>query len=290
MSHAEAPLTVTHTSRDLASERTGVASIGTTPTVMVRALGSLSVTVNGHDRDIGRPQARSVLAYLLMHLGDVVPADQIIDELWEGEPPVSALHGLHVAVSTLRRVLEPGRRNREPWCRLVTKRPGYMMCLGQDEFDVTAATRLTAQGRQMLARRHLASAETCLIAAELLFKGPPYAEFAYTEFAQPEIRRLCELRLGLIEDRIDAQLLLGKHHELIPELEYLALVHPSRERFIQQLMTALIRSDRCGDALKLYGEASRRLWVDYGVTPGRGLADLADGIRHADTSTVPIAR
>jgi DNA-binding SARP family transcriptional activator len=290
MSDTETPLTVTHTPRDIASERIGAASVGIEPTVMVRALGSLSVTVNGHDQSIGKPQARSVLAYLLIHLGDVVPTDQIIDELWEGEPPTSALHGLHVAVSTLRRALEPGRRNGEPWRRLITLRPGYMMSLGRDEFDVTAATRLTAQGRQLLARGNPASAETCLIAAEMLFKGPPYAEFAYTEFAQPEIRRLCELHLGVIEDRIDAQLLLGMHHELVPELEYLALVHPSRERFIQQLMTALIRSDRCGDALKLYGEASRRLWVDFGVTPCRGLADLAGEIRRVDTSTVPVAR
>lgn len=290
MSETETSLTATHTPADIAPERTGIASVGSAPTVMVRALGSLSVTVNGHDQNIGKPQARSVLAYLLMHLGDVVPADQIIDELWEGEPPTSALHGLHVAVSTLRRVLEHGGTDGEPWSRLVTKRPGYMMLLGQDEFDVTAATRLTSQGRQMLARGHLASAEKCLIAAERFFRGPPYAEFAYTEFAQPEIRRLCELRLGLIEDRIDAQLLLGKHHELVPELEYLALEHPSRERFVQQLMTALVRSDRCGDALKFYGEASRRLWIDFGVTPGRRLADLADEIRHADTFTVPIAR
>lgn len=257
--------------------------------VAVRALGCLSVTVDGSERNIGKPQARSVLAYLLMHLGEVVPAEQIIDDLWEGEAPTSALHGLHVAISTLRRTIEPDRGPGEPCRRLVTKRPGYMMWLDEDEFDVIAATQLTLRGRRMFTTGALVPAEGCLVAAEQLFNGPPYAEFAYSEFAQPEIRRLCELRLGLIEDRIDIQLLLGKHHELVPELEYLALVHPSREKFVHQLMTALIRSDRGGDALKVYGEASRRLWIEFGVTPGRGLADLADEVRHT-THTLPIAR
>ncbi len=290
MSEAEATLTITPGPPELTIGQDRGASEGPSSMVAVRALGSLSVTVNGSEQDLGKPQARSVLAYLLMHLGEVVPAEQIIDELWEGEPPTSALHSLHVAVSTLRRAIEPDRQHGERCSRLVTKRPGYMMWLDDDEFDVTAATQLTLRGRQMLATGALVPAERCLVAAEQLFNGPPYAEFTYSEFAQPEIRRLCELRLGLIEDRIDIQLLLGKHHELVPELEYLALVHPSREKFIQQLMSALIRSDRGGDALKVYGEASRRLWIEFGVAPCRGLADLANEIRQANTRSATIAR
>ncbi len=282
-------MTITPGAADLTFGQGKGTSAGSSSMVAVRALGYLSVTVNGSEQDIGKPQARSVLAYLLMHLGEVVPAEQIIDDLSEGEPPTSAIHGLHVAVSTLRRAIEPDHRHGEPWRKLVTKRPGYMMWLEEGEFDVAAATQLTLRGRQMFTTGALIPAERYLVAAEQLFNGPPYAEFAYSEFAQPEIRRLCELRLGLIEDRIDVQLLLEKHHELVPELEYLALVHPSREKFVQQLMTALIRSDRGGDALKVYGEASRRLWIEFGVTPGRGLADLADEIRHT-THSLPIAR
>ncbi len=268
----------------------GNGSRSAAPTVRVEALGALSVLVNRVDRDIGKPQARMVLAFLLIHLGQVVPTDLIVDELWGDEPPASAHHALHVAISTLRRVLETGREHGEPYRRLITNPPGYLLYLDDREFDVSAAEQLIVRGRHRLQRSDLMSSESCLIAAEQLWKGQPYADFMYADFAQPEIRRLTELRLGVIEDRVEVQLLLGKHHELVPELEYLALEHPSRERFTHQLMTALIRSDRRGDALRVYGEASRRLWVQFGVTPGHALADLAREIRDPTTTYASAAR
>ena len=253
--------------------------------LLVHVLGPVGVCRNGSEVPIGKARTRAVLAYLVIHRGSVVPADVMVDALWAGDAPDGARHAVQVAVSSLRSILgsAPAESASE---RIVSFPSGYMLELGHQELDVAIAQDLAGKARALTRSNRLEDAENCLLTAEALWRGPPFAEFLYAEFAQAPIRQLEEFRLGLTEDRIDVQLDLGRHHEILPELEALVLEHPSRERFLGQLMIALYRSDRPLDAELAFERAAERLRREYGAMPGKMVRELASDLR---TSSVDIS-
>lgn len=246
--------------------------------LLVRVLGPVGVCRGGRDVPIGKARTRAVLAMLVIHKDAVVPADVMVDELWSGAAPDGARHAVQVAVSSLRSILggPPGNSSSS---RLLTYPSGYMLALERRELDVSIASDLAGNAAALADRSRLEDAQNCYLTAEALWRGPPFAEFLYSDFAQAEIRRLEEYRLVLIEDRVDVQLDLGRHHEIVPELEALVVDHPSRERMLGQLMVALYRSDRPLDAEQAYDRAAQRLHDEYGSAPGPSVAALAATIR-----------
>jgi len=244
----------------------------------VRVLGPVGVCLGGREIPIGKARTRAALAMLVIHKDAVVPADVMVDELWSGAAPDGARHAVQVAVSSLRSILggPPGNSSSS---RLLTYPSGYMLALERRELDVSIASDLAGNAAALADRSRLEDAQNCYLTAEALWRGPPFAEFLYSDFAQAEIRRLEEYRLVLIEDRVDVQLDLGRHHEIVPELEALVVDHPSRERMLGQLMVALYRSDRPLDAEQAYDRAAQRLHDEYGSAPGPSVAALAATIR-----------
>jgi YVTN family beta-propeller protein len=239
-----------------------------------RILGTLEVLVDGRQAPLGGARQRAVLAILLLHRGEVVSVDRVVDELWGERPPDTATKTVQVYVSRLRKALGDGV--------LVTRGGGYALEVGSDEVDADRFARLGDQGREALDRGDARGAAETLRAALDLWRGPPLADFAYESFAQNEIGRLAELRLVVLESRIEADLALGRHAALVPELENLVREHPARERLRGQLMLALYRSGRQSEALESYREAQRTLVDELGLEPGPELRQLERAILNQD--------
>jgi YVTN family beta-propeller protein len=239
-----------------------------------RLLGSLEVLVDGRQIPLGGARQRAVLAILLLHRGEAVSVDRVVDELWGERPPDAATKTVQVYVSRLRKLLGDGI--------LVTRPGGYSLELGANEVDAERFARLAGEGREALDRSDARSAAETLRAALDLWRGPPLADLAYESFAQNEIGRLTEMHLAALEDRIEADLALGRHAELVPELQTLVREHPARERLLGQLMLALYRSGRQSDALESYRDAKRRLVEELGLEPGHELQQLERAILSQD--------
>ena len=232
------------------------------------------------DREVriaaGKPAA--VLAFLLLHANEVVPSDRLVDELWNGGAPATASKIVQNAVSSLRRELEaPGDRR-----VLLTRPPGYLLEIAPDELDASRFAALVAEGRRALEDGDAAIASRRLGEAIALWRGPALADFVYDDFAQGEIARLEELRVEALEDRVDADLALGRHRELVPELGRLVEAHPLRERPCGQLMLALYHSGRQAAALEVYAETRRAMRDELGLEPGRPLKELQRAILEQD--------
>ena len=231
-------------------------------------LGPLEVTEDGRPLALGGTKQRSLLAMLLLHANEAVSRERLIDALWDGQPPGSAATALQVYVSQLRKVLDPGatRGGQE---LLVTRAPGYALQVEAEQLDLRRFERLLSEGRGALARGEAATARTALAEALALWRGAPLADLDTVPFAQREAPRLEELRLAALEERVDADLALGRHADLVAELEPLTAAHPLRERLRGQLMLALYRAGRQADALAAYQEGRRALVDELGLEPGR---------------------
>jgi DNA-binding SARP family transcriptional activator len=246
-----------------------------------RVLGPLEVATNGTRLPLGGAKQRAVLALLVLHANEVVSADRLIDDLWGETPPESAANMLQGYVSHLRKTLEPGR-GRGDHELLVSRPPGYMLQLGADQLDAVRFERLASEGRGMLANRHPDAAAERLRTALALWRGGALDDLAYEAFARAEIDRLEELRLQTLEDRIDADLALGRHEDLVAELHELVDRYPLRERLRAQLMATLYRCGRQAEALEVYLDARRALTDELGVEPGPALRDLQQAILRQD--------
>ena len=239
-----------------------------------RILGPLEVSDGGVELALGGPRPRALLALLLLHPNEVVAGDRLIDELWGEQSPDRAAGALRVNVSRLRKALPEGV--------LRTRPPGYVVRVEPEQLDLHRFERLVDEGRSLLARRLAADAAERLRDALSLWRGPALADFAYEAFAQAAIGRLDEIRLAAVELRIDADLVLGRHDELIGELEALVAEHPLRERLRTSLMTALYRSGRQAEALDTYKD-SRRIFVEeLGLEPSPALQELERAILRQD--------
>jgi DNA-binding SARP family transcriptional activator len=244
----------------------------------LRILGPLEVRDGERSIALGGAKQRGLLAILLLHANEVVSADRLIDELWGDDPPATAAHTVQVYVSNLRKALRQAA-GREV---VVTRPPGYVVETGPDELDLARFERLVALGQNELGRGDAAAAAAALAEALALWRGQPLADFAYERFAQAAIARLEELRISASEARIEADLALGRHALLVPELQALVAAHPLRERLRSQLMLALYRSGRQADALEAFQEARRALVDGLGIDPGPALQQLERAILNQD--------
>jgi DNA-binding SARP family transcriptional activator len=235
-----------------------------------RLLGPLEVAE--HDRSVvlGGVKQRALLAVLLLHANDVVSTEQLVDEVWGESPPATVAKSIQVYVSRLRKQLGEGR--------LVTRAPGYLLRVDPSELDVACFERLAAEAED--AQPKVAGEK--LRRALALWRGPPLADLAYEPFARAEIARLEELRAAALEQRIEADLALGRHSRLVGELEGLVTEHPLRERLRGQLMLCLYRCGRQAEALESYQAARRVLVEELGIEPGRQLRELHQAILRQD--------
>jgi DNA-binding SARP family transcriptional activator len=237
-------------------------------------LGPLEVWAEGREVSLGGHKPRALLAVLLLHHNEVVAADRLIDDLWGEDSPEQASGALRVNVSRLRKAL--------PQDVLETRAPGYLLRIQPDDVDLHRFERLVDEGRGLLGRGLTADASSRLRDALSLWRGPALADFAYENFAQAAIARLEEIRLAAVELRIDADLALGRHDELVGELESLVAEHPLRERVRGSLMTALYRSGRQAEALDAYRAARLALVDELGIEPSPALQELERAILRQD--------
>lgn len=240
-----------------------------------RILGPLAVRVDGDSVPIGGPKQRSLLALLLLSANRVVSRDRLIEELFPDQGPDSADHALRNQVSRLRKVLAPAAVD-EP--RVVARAPGYLLRVEPGELDLDQFESLVVAARQSLAADDHAAAAEALHAAEHLWRGRPLADLEFEPFTRVEVERLEELRLAAVEERIEAELALGRQLALVPELEALGAEHPYRERFRAQLMLALYRSGRQAEGLEVYRQTRAFLNEELGLEPGAELQELERGI------------
>jgi DNA-binding SARP family transcriptional activator len=241
-----------------------------------RILGPLEVWDEGREVSLGGPKRRALLAVLLLHPNEVVSADRLIDELWGEDSPERAAAALRVNVSRLRKAL--------PQDVLTTRSPGYVIRVEPDQLDLARFERLADEGRSLRARGLTAEASERLRDALSLWRGPALMDFDYESFAHAAITRLGEIRLAAVELRIDADLALGRHDELVGELEALVTEHPLRERLRGYLMAALYRSGRQAEALDAYQDARRVLLDELGMDPNPALQELERAILRQDPS------
>lgn len=235
-----------------------------------RILGPLEVADDGRLLALGGTKQRMLLALLLLRANEVVSRDRLIDELWDGSPPHSGKTALQVYVSQLRKALGPDL--------ILTQPPGYLIRVSDGELDLHRFEQLVAAART----EEPVQAARLLREGLALWRGAPLAELG-DSFAPTE-RALEEQRLAALEQRIDADLALGRHAELIPELEGLVREQPLRERLRGQLMLALYRCGRQADALDVYRSGQRRLDEELGLQPGNELQRLERAILNHDRS------
>ena len=240
----------------------------------VRLLGPLEVLSSDRSIASGGPKPRALLAVLALEAGRVVSVDRLVESLWPGEPPETAGHAVQVYVSQLRKALGNDT--------ISTRPPGYGLELDRQSVDVHLFAGLVGEGREVLGMGDPAAASSVLREALALWRGPALADFMYEPFAQTEIARLDELRVVALEERIEADLALGRHAELVPELEALVGSQPLRERPRGQLMLALYRAGRQADALAAYRAVRDTLVEELGIEPGPDLRGLEAAILRQD--------
>jgi len=246
-----------------------------------RLLGPIEVWDCGERIAVGAGKRRALLALLLLHVGHVVPVDRIIDELWGASPPSTAVNALWVYVAQLRRTLEPDRARGAAGELLVTGPSSYALHVDGEAVDVVRFERLGREGREAL--RHDPQAALGLLREALqLWRGPALAELDAFEFARAERARLEELRIAAVEARVEAELMLGRHGEVIGELKSLVGSYPLRERFYELLMMALYRSHRQAEALDTYERARKVLVSQLGLDPAVPLQRLHQAILRHD--------
>jgi DNA-binding SARP family transcriptional activator len=239
-----------------------------------RLLGPVEAGEPGTTLPLGGAKQRALLAILLLHVNEVVSSDGLADGLWGERPPATAATALQVYVSRLRKLLGPEL--------LVTQAPGYVLRVDPDQVDVRRFEGLVARAREARSLGRTEEAASLLHSALGLWRGPALADLSFEPFAQAEIGRLEELRLAALEDRIDADLALGRHAELVGELEGLVAQHPLRERLRGQLMLALYRSGRQAEALEAYQAGRRVLVEELGIEPSAQLQRLERAILTQD--------
>ena len=249
-----------------------------------RILGPLEVWDRGALLSVRGVKQRALLVDLLLHANDVVPSERLIDDLWGDETPRSAAAALRVRVSQLRKALAAGAD------ALATRAPGYVIRVEPDRLDALHFERLLREGREQLGAGAAGRAAETLAEALTLWRGPALADFTYEPFAQAEIARLEELRLTALEERIEADIAVGRHDVVVGELEALIAGHPLRERLRGQLMVALYRAGRQAEALDAYQETRLLLVDELGIEPSPALQRLQQAILVQDVALELVER
>jgi DNA-binding SARP family transcriptional activator len=242
-----------------------------------RILGPLEVVGDDGPLPLGGPKQRATLAILLLHANRVVSIERLADDLYAGAPPVTAVTQVQRQVSELRKALGADSA-------IETRPPGYLIRVSPDRLDLARFEGRTSEAGRALARGEALEAADLLRDALSLWRGTPLADLAYESFAQVAIGRLEEIRLAAVEQRIEAELALGHHSEMIGELAALAVEHPLREGLSAQLMVALYRSGRQAESLDVYRRAREALVEQFGIEPTPALRALERAILKQDPS------
>jgi DNA-binding SARP family transcriptional activator len=238
-----------------------------------RILGPLEAMADAGPVKLAGGKQNALLALLLLHADRVVPMDRLVDDLWGEHVPKSAQKMVQVFVSQLRKQLPDGV--------LRTRAPGYQVALDGHTLDLREFEQLSTRGRQALRHGRVGEAAATLREALALWRGSALAEFQ-EPFAEAEGPRLAEQQLACLEDRIEADLALGRHDELVAELDALVRRHPLRERLRGQLMLALYRAGRHAEALESYQAFRRLLGDELGIDPPTSLKELERRILQQD--------
>jgi len=242
-----------------------------------RILGPLEVRDDGEALHLGGTKQRGVLAILLLRANEVVSTDTLIDQLWGETPPEDAGMALQAHVSRLRKALPSGAAT------IVTQAPGYLLVARPGQIDLDRFEQAVRDGRQALDEGNPRRADGELRGALELWRGRPLADLEDEPFARDATAHLRDLWLDAVGSRIDADLALGRHRELVPELRALVRAHPLREGFREQLMLALYRSGRQAEALEVFTETRRVLTDELGLEPGPRLQRLQQQILVQDS-------
>jgi WD40 repeat protein/DNA-binding SARP family transcriptional activator len=253
-----------------------------------RILGPIEVADDAGAIKLGGPRQRAVLAILLLHANRVVPVEQIAEDLYGDALPATAVAQVQDHVSQLRKLLGQTGGTGAGESILETRAPGYLLRVGPDQLDAFRFERLAAEAAGALGRGDADPAASLLRQAFALWRGPPLADFLYEPFAQPAIARLEAARLGALERRIEADLLLGSDGQLVGELEELVRDHPLREQLRAHLMLALYRAGRQAEALEVYHDARRILADELGIEASPALRELAGMILRQEPSLEPM--
>ena len=246
--------------------------------VEVRLLGPLEVDVDGRILDVRRQKQRALLALLALRAGEVVPTGRLVDELWGDKPPKAAVGSLQNFVSELRKMLGTEV--------LVTRSPGYLLDIPRDAVDVHRFERIVREAGNEAPEQRAASLREALS----LWRGPALVDVQLEDAMVAEAARLEEARVAAWEDRLEAELELGRQSQVIGELESLVAKHPLRERPVGLLMLALYRGGRQADALEAYRRSRGRLVEELGIDPSPELQRLEQAIlRHDSELDLPEA-
>lgn len=235
-------------------------------------LGPLEVWEGGRQIEIGGSKQRAILALLILHANEVVGKDRLSEELWGEKTPLNAAASLHNQISRLRKLLGPDRLSTREW--------GYVLRCDPEQVDLDEFKRLAQEAEPLPASERSVK----LAEALALWRGPALADVVFEGPAAAEVARLDELRLGVLEARIDAELELGHSAAIIGELDSLIAEHPFRERARGQLILALYREDRQAEALEVYRETRRVLADELGLEPSPALRELERAILRQDPS------
>ena len=244
-----------------------------------RILGPLEVVDEGEPVPLGRLKERLVLAILLLHANEFVSRERLIDELWGDAPPPTAKKAVNVYVSQLRKAL--ASNGHDP---IATADGGYRLAVDGDELDVSRLQQLRANAHERAAAGELEAAAELLREALGLWRGPTLAGLLPESRGRDEIAQLDEFRLTALMDRIDCDIALGRHEEVLGELQVLVRDHPLRERLRAQQMLAFYRADRQAEALEAYKQARQTLVEELGIEPSPALQRLQQAILRHDAS------
>ncbi|MET8030779.1 BTAD domain-containing putative transcriptional regulator [Streptomyces avermitilis] len=237
----------------------------------------MSARHGGHDLPLGPPRRRTLLALLLIRLGRVVPTELLIEELWGDGAPRHAVATLQSHVSHLRRALQT-KAGTGQLSVLRHRAPGYVLDLDPEQVDACRFERLVADGRRLLEQRDPRTAHARLTEALGLWRGSPYAEFDSHPPLSDECTRLEQIRLTAVESCAEARLALGAAEEVAADLDGEARRHPTRERLVGHLMTALSRLGRQAEALEVYERTRSHLVEEFGVETAAELRRVRNAI------------
>ncbi len=253
--------------------------------MQIDLLGPLSVTVNGKNVTPTAPKPRRILALLAMSANQVVRNEQLIEEVWEERPPSSVATTLQTYIYQLRKSLRlaaSSRESRNPGDELRTFVGGYMLTLPNEGLDSLRFEERAQRGRAQLSAGDVCGAADTLREALSLWRGPAMVDMNPGPVLVSEALRLEEIRKSVLELRIEADLRLGFHHELLAELIKLVSSQPTHEGFQAKLMIALYRAGRRSDALQVYHQARESLVRELGVDPSETLQQLHHAILTGD--------
>jgi SARP family transcriptional regulator, regulator of embCAB operon len=239
--------------------------------VTYRVLGSLQVRINGRECTPQASKVRQVLALCLFRPNQIVSIDSIIAELWDDSPPRTAVTTAQTYIYQLRKLLALHGGERLASETIRTTPPGYTVYVTDDQLDFLQFERMVEEGRALLDAGETSPAAILLRQALRVWNGPALTGVEHGRLLQSDVAHLEEMRMLALELRLRAEMRLGYHRELIPELKSLVRTHPYHEWLHAQLMIALQRSGRRGDALSAYREVRRVLSAELGVEPSADL-------------------